>query len=377
MTDLQIKPTPPTGVKCDVALLGIGTANPPVVSQSEAITLAEEFSCESDGQRAWLRRVFSRSGVNARGSVLQDGADGIRKFYGPPVGENLRGPATAVRMARYEREAPALLERAATIAMEKAGVSPGQITHVVTVSCTGFSAPGLDVEAIMRLGLSPAVRRMHIGFMGCHAAFNALAAAQDAVGADRRAIVLVCCVELSTLHFAYGWHPEKLVANALFADGAAACIVGAAGDASAGGWKLAHAASMLLPESRDAMSWRIGDHGFEMTLSSELPALIAAHARPWCERWLADCELAIADIDRWAIHPGGPRILGAVQKALGLAATELAASAEILSRHGNMSSATVLFVLDQIARQRTAGGEWCVAIGFGPGLMMEGMLLRR
>lgn len=375
MTDLQIEPATRRAVKQEAALLGIGTATPAPVLQSEAIKIAEEIACETDGQRAWLRRVFTRSGVESRGCVLEDGKSGVRDFFPSPAEIGPRGPTIAARMARYAIEAPKLLEQSARIALEEANLAPDDITHIITVSCTGFFAPGLDVQAITRLHLRPDIRRTQIGFMGCHAAFNALATARDAVRADPAARVLVCCVELSTLHFAYGWQPEKLVANALFADGAAACIVGAA-SSDVDAWTLRHSASMLLPESQNAMTWNIGDHGFEMTLSAELPALISAHAKSWCEAWLGKNNLTIADIHKWAIHPGGPKILGAVRDALLLCDSDLRASSEILARHGNMSSATVLFILKKLAEEAT-GGQHCVALGFGPGLMMEGMLLKR
>lgn len=279
-------------------------------------------------------------------------------------------------MARYAREAPVLAEAAARGALAAAAVGAGQITHLITTSCTGFFAPGLDVELISRLHLRPDIQRLHIGFMGCHAAFNALAAARDAVAAaaavGRDARVLVCCVELCTLHFAYGWQPEKLVANALFADAASACVVGTANAAAGEGFEILHTASLLLPDSRDAMTWRVGDHGFEMTLSSELPNLIGTHIRPWCESWLADAGTSLAEIQHYALHPGGPKILSACRDALGLSDIHIQSSRDILARHGNLSSATLLFLLQRL-QQNDARGK-CLAVGFGPGLMAEGLL---
>ncbi len=392
MTDTLIQPPIHGGARKRVALLGMGTAVPPSVDQKELAAMSDELACSNSGQSAWLRRVFMKSGVEQRGSVLRvlDGpAQSLREFYQAPAIAGEQGPSTGTRMQRYQVEAPPLLERAARAALDKAALSPDQITHIITVSCTGFFAPGLDFEMITRLGLRRNIRRTHIGFMGCHAAFNALATAQDAVRADPNALVLVCCVELSTLHFAYGWNPEKLVANALFADGAAACVVGASeavgGEAGASDlaeravppWQLLDTASLLLPDCRPAMTWQIADHGFEMTLSAELPALITQHVRPWCEFWLAQRGLAIADIGSWAIHPGGPKILTAAADSLGLSREVLRHSEKILANHGNMSSGTVLFVLNEIAEQVAAGQAAgpCVAIGFGPGLIAEGMLL--
>jgi len=364
-----------------VSLLGIGTAAHMAIPQRDTIALAQSFSCQSDGQRAWLERVFLRAGVEQRGSVLlgDRGLDDLHAFYGPPATAGERGPTTATRMQRYAREAPLLAARAATSALADAGVAPETITHLITVSCTGFQAPGLDVELIDRLALSPSVHRLHIGFMGCHAGFNALAAARETVLAQPHAFVLVCCVELCSLHFAYGWNPEKLIANALFADGASACIVGAdaLADDSCGStptrWRLLDAASCLLPDSRDAMTWRIGDNGFEMTLSAGIPALIRTHLRPWCDAWLARLGLSPADIPHWAIHPGGPKILTAAAQSISLPESAIDPSRTLLARQGNMSSATLAFLLQQLLRDNASGH--CVALGFGPGLMAEGLLL--
>ena len=361
-----------------VALLGIGTAVPPPMRQDQVTTIAEDFSCDDEKQRAWLRRVFTRSGVDTRGSVLihseQTNTADMKAFYPPRTHPEDRGPTTATRMDRYAIEAPLLGATAARRALIAADITPQEITHLITVSCTGFSAPGLDIAMIRQLSLSPQVNRQHIGFMGCHAAFNALAAARAAVLADPAAIVLVCCVELCSLHFAYGWSPGKLVANALFGDGAAAAILGKSStDSESPQWNLLASASMLLPDSLDAMTWRIGNHGFEMTLSPELPALVQSRLRPWVEQFLALHNLAIPNIQSWAIHPGGPKILTAAAAALDIPDHHLQHSRAILAAHGNMSSTTILFILQQMAAQNSESP--CVALGFGPGLMMEAMLL--
>lgn len=365
----------------NIGLLGIGTSVPPSVPQTVAATLGEPLSCSSDQHRAWLHRLFGRSGVEQRGSVLQradaDGeADGVRDFYPVPASETDRGPTTDQRMAKYAIEAPKLAVEAAQHALREADVHLAAVTHLIAVSCTGFSAPGLDVELILRLGLPHNVQRAAIGFMGCHAAFNAIGLAQSIVRGDPDAKVLICCVELCSLHFAYGWSPDKVISNSLFADGAAAAVVGRvdARDTSHC-WQLRGSASQLLTDSMNAMTWRIGDHGFEMTLSAEVPSLIGRHLKPWCQEWLGNRGLNIANIDHWAVHPGGPKILSAASAALQIDDGYLATSRVILARHGNMSSTTILFILQQMLADNTRGK--CVAMGFGPGLMMEGLLLER
>jgi prepilin-type processing-associated H-X9-DG protein len=202
--------------------------------------------------------------------------------------------------------------------------------------------------------------------------FNALAAARDAIAAHPAARVLVCSVELCSLHFAYGADPGKQIANALFADGAAAVVLGRSRNAANNEWNLQGISSQLLPDSADAMTWTIGDHGFEMTLSPGVPELIRRHLGLWCKSWLARHDLQIRDVRGWAIHPGGPKVLSAAAEALGLDEDALRYSHRVLSDHGNMSSATVLFILREMAGKIDGP---TVAIGLGPGLMAEGMLL--
>jgi alpha-pyrone synthase len=191
-------------------------------------------------------------------------------------------------------------------------------------------------------------------------------------GADAAAHILLCAVELCSLHYHYGKDPQGLVANALFADGAAA-VVGTAAEV-AGGWRVAATASCLLPHSTDAMGWTIGDHGFVMSLSRRVPALIATHLRPWLEGWLQQQGIDLAAVGSWAVHPGGPRILDAVERSLGLPSSALAISREVFAGHGNMSSPTVLFILDRL--RAVDAPRPCVALAFGPGLVAETALLR-
>ncbi len=208
--------------------------------------------------------------------------------------------------------------------------------------------------------------------MGCHGTLNALRAAQAWVDAEPAAVVLVCAVELCSLHFQYGCDPDTLVANALFADGAAA-LVGRSATSGDKAWRMVAAGSNLMPDAEDGMTWRIGNHGFQMTLSPRVPDLIGAHLRPWLEAWFASLGRRLEDLNSWAVHPGGPRILTSVAKALGLSEATLATSAEILAECGNMSSPTVLFILQRLQQQ---GARLpCLALGFGPGLVAEAALL--
>ncbi|QJQ94543.1 MULTISPECIES: type III polyketide synthase [Halomonadaceae] len=357
-------------------LMGVGCASPPgTLDQETTIAIAQARCCSDSRQQAWLRRVYRHSQVQTRGSVLLrpgEGTQGFERFFPLREAPESRGPTTAARLRRYVEEAGPLAERACRSAFGDSGVDPAAITHLVTVSCTGMVSPGLDAALIQRLGLSADIGRLNIGFMGCHGALNGMRAASGLVGEQPDACVLLCCVELCSLHFQYGWNPQRVLANGLFADGAGAAILAPAVD-QADEWQLVDTQSRLAQGTGSAMTWTVGDHGFEMTLSSEVPRLIRASLREWLEGWLAGHAMTLGDVSHWAIHPGGPDILKAVTQALELPEEASRVSSEILAEHGNMSSPTVLFVLQRMRAQGARGP--CVMLGFGPGLSFEAVLL--
>lgn len=356
-----------------VLVRGLGTATPAgSFAQDTAIPLAAARCCNNDRERLWLERIYHASGVQRRGSVLlarDDNAGSVEAFYPSRVADDDRGPTTATRLARYALEAGKLAARACISALSDAAIEPSRITHLVTVSCTGLFSPGLDAELIAQLGLPRDVGRLNLGFMGCHGALNGLRAASALAHSAPDACALLCCVELCSLHFCYGWNPQQVVANALFADGAAAAILS---PSDATGLHLQDTASLLTHDSAEAMTWRIGDHGFEMGLSLEVPKRIRASLKEWLEPWLASHDLAINDVAHWAIHPGGPEIIQAAIDSLGIASQAGDVSRAILAEHGNMSSPTVLFILQRMRAEGTTGP--IVALGFGPGLMFEAAL---
>ena len=357
-----------------LAICGLATARPPqAIDQRAAAEIAQTF-LRGERDARGLSVLFRRTQVRIRRSVLLEppGTTPRQSFYWPASGPQDHGPTTAVRMQRYAEESLPLAGAAAEQALVNAAIPPMAVTHLVTVSCTGFFAPGLDIGLIKRLGLPPTVGRLHVGFMGCHGTLNALRAAQAWVDADPAAVVLVCAVELCSLHFQYGCDPDTLVANALFADGAAA-LVGRSATSGDEAWRMVAAGSNLMPDAEDGMTWRIGNHGFQMTLSPRVPDLIGAHLRPWLKAWLASLGRRLEDLNSWAVHPGGPRILSSVAKSLGLSEATLATSAEILAECGNMSSPTVLFILQRLQQQ--GARRPCLALGFGPGLVAEAALL--
>jgi predicted naringenin-chalcone synthase len=355
-----------------VMIAGIGTAVPPRrIVQAEAAEMARQYSCETPDHQRVFNAVYWGTGVETRHSVLLESSDGDigprQSFYGDA------SPTTRDRMQKYEEQAAALAVASAGKALADARVTPETMSHLVTVSCTGFYAPGFDIALIKQLGLSVGIARTQVGFMGCHGALNALRVAQAYVAADPSACVLVCAVEMCSLHHQYGWDAEKVVANALFADGAGAVVVMGGEGPSGTRRQLVAAGSTVVPESEDAMSWRIGDHGFEMTLSTRVPGLIVANLRTWLDGWLKSHGLTVPAIGSWAVHPGGPRILAAVGEALEIDRQALAISHAVLAEFGNMSSPTVLFILERMRRARCPR-PWA-ALGFGPGLAVEALLL--
>lgn len=287
--------------------------------------------------------------------------------------ESSEGPTTGQRMRFYAERAVPLAARAAKQALDRAVVAAESITHLITVSCTGFSAPGVDAGLIEQLQLPPTVQRTHVGFMGCHGAINGLRVAQAFADSSPSARVLLCAVELCSIHFHYGSDPQKLVANALFADGAAAVVGASATAAPRESWSVTATGSCLFPGTESAMGWTIGDQGFDMQVSPRVPGYIARHLKPWVSGWLEQQGVSIEAVGSWAIHPGGPRIVTAVQESLGLPPEAVAESRAVLAECGNMSSPTVLFLLDRL-RNRQAPRP-CVLLAFGPGLAAEAALV--
>jgi predicted naringenin-chalcone synthase len=364
-------------------ILGLGTALPPgVVTQDEAAKCARLLAGPDVRNASWLPAVYSHSGIQTRHQILgrplvEDLLAGTRTCGSPFLPDPARdgtGPSTAERMAMYAESAPPLAVEASAKALAESGIDPASVTQLVTVSCTGFIAPGVDFALIRGLGLPPTVERTHVGFMGCHGALNGLRVA-NAYAADPAARVLLCAVELCSLHYHTGNDAEKAVANAIFADGAAAVVGTAAtplGSPLNAAWSVKATGSCLIPDSAEAMGWAVGDYGFEMTLSRRIPALIARNVRPWLDAWLGRHGLTVETVGSWAVHPGGPKILTAVEEGLSLPPDALATSRAVYAACGNMSSPTVLFVIDRLRRANAA--RPCVALGFGPGLMAEAVL---
>jgi predicted naringenin-chalcone synthase len=309
-------------------------------------------------EQTLFRRMATRSGIDHRYSVLPRGADGGSPIEAGGFYEGGHMPPTSERMTVYAKAAPELALEAIDALAEQ--VALDGITHLVVASCTGFVAPGIDQIIAARLGLSPTVERTLVGFMGCYAAVAALRVTHHIARSEPEARILVVTVELSTLHLQPATSVEPLLAMLQFADGAAAALV----SAEPKGISVSDFFAATLPDSDDLIRWTIGDGGFEMHLSGAVPGRIA--------QALADPDLLPrrGGNNVWAVHAGGRSILDAVEHGLELTQDALAASRAVLKRYGNMSSATLMFVLALLMAGGPIGDG--VALAFGPGLAAEG-----
>jgi len=276
-------------------------------------------------------------------------------------------PDTGARMRMFEQHAPELAQ--AAVDKLHLGGDRDDVTHLLITCCTGFSAPGLDLEIVERCKLPGSTERTMIGFMGCYAAINALKLARHIVRSEPAARVLIVNLELCTMHLKETTNLEQVLSFLLFGDGCAACVV----SAEPVGLSLDSFRAVLVPETSGLITWNIGDFGFDMFLSGKVPATIHDALRDCAGEILGGTP--VDEIGLWAVHPGGRTVLDAVERAFGLAPASLAASRDILRRYGNMSSATVMFVIDKMIRAGARGKKGC-AMSFGPGLTAETMLFR-
>lgn len=347
-------------------LTGRGTAVPSVMRQDR---LWDEFFAEHYGHNPIARAVWERSGVTTRHGVADPRVDDVSSW------------STGQRMRRFLVEALPLGKEAVGAALHDAGLEPRDVDHLTVVSCTGYATPGLDVLLARDLGLPEHAQRLHVGHMGCFAALPALAAAGDAAAA-RGHTAVVACVELTSLHIQppppAGEAPDRdqVVAHALFSDAAAAVAVRPGGDGTVG-LELVDLAARTDVGSAPLMTWEVTDLGFRMGLSPQVPRVLARHVAGAVEDLCARNGVALGAVTRWAVHPGGPRIIDVVADRLGLDEPAVADSRAVLASHGNCSSATVLLILDRILGSGGLGrGEHVVALAFGPGLTLYAALLR-
>ncbi|HEX5541088.1 MAG TPA: type III polyketide synthase [Micromonospora sp.] len=341
-------------------IVGLGVASPPASGQEEL--WRDFFARHFNGStRALAERIFANSGVVRRQAAVN------------PLMEDVSEWSTERRLRRYLTEALPLGKEAVDQALTDAGLSAADIGLFVVCSCTGYTTPGLDILLARDMGMAADAQRLFVGHMGCYAALPALGAASDFVSARGRP-ALVLCAELTSLHLqpsSVRLDTQQIVAHALFSDAAAAVVI-APGPRP--GYVVREVASVTDTSTADHMTWEVTDSGFRMGLSPRVPQVLSQHVRALVDDLLARHGRTVTDVEGWAVHPGGPRILTVVERELALPSTALGASRVTLAEHGNCSSPTVLLVLDRL-RRGPAPPQWIVMLAFGPGLTLYATLL--
>jgi len=358
------------------AILSIATAVPDHKLASEVFADFMIDACRlHDVQAAQVKRLSQRTGIINRHSVIRD--------FGKPREEwaffdrdfPAIVPSTYKRNELYIQHAPKLALQAATEAIKRWGGLPSDITHVISVSCTGFIAPGIEFLLHEQLGMKNTVQRYGLNFMGCFGAFRGLALADSFAQQSSKNRVLLVCTELCSLHIQTEFTLNYIIGNALFADGAAAVIVGTQPrEHEKILWELDHFKFFALPDSQEVMTWKVGEHGFIMNLGPEVPVHIGNNIKSIGQELVAGHTTL--DKISWLIHPGGKSIISVIEKACDINPEKTQASWDILANYGNMSSPTFLFVLERDLALKN-NREWGIGLAFGPGLSVDGVLLHR
>jgi predicted naringenin-chalcone synthase len=357
-------------------LLDISTSSPPYkVSQKK---VADELKLRMGGRPAigrMIESVSNNSGIDCRYFVIPDGEDNAdSKFF--TGNEGYIKPDTKIRMKAYETWSKFLTGEAVEKLLNANNIDTSTISRLITISCTGFYAPGFDYYLINKFNIPADVKRTHIGFMGCAAALIGFNSSLEALRTlERNKNILMVSTEICSIHFQTEPTKDNILANLLFADGAAAALFSK--DSRESGFQLLDTASFLFNGSAEFMGWEIGNFGFEMILSQELPKIILEQAMPRFKILLQRMGVKKEEIKYWALHPGGRAILDSMQKGLDLSDETMIPSRTVLKNYGNMSSCSILFVLKEIMNSnKIAKGEYCCAVAFGPGLTMEVALLK-
>lgn len=355
-------------------IISIGTAVPGCMHKQSGILdfMQRVYALNEDDKRK-LKFLYRQGGIDTRYSVIPDYSLPAAEweFYSPT--ENLEPfPKLEKRMQWYQQYAAQLSMGAIEKCMEKI---PGQtITHLITVSCTGMSAPGLDLELLELLNLPATTFRTSVNFMGCYAAIHALKIADAFCKADKKANVMIVCTELCTLHFQKEHTVDNMTSSMLFADGAAAVLV--TGNEEIEGLTIDNFYSMVSLKGKKDMAWELSSKGFLMTLSGYVADMIEEDFDVLVEGALTAANLSKENITQWCIHPGGKKILEAVHKSLGFTNGQLQPCYDVLKDYGNMSSPTVLFVLEKIMDALNKKEKNTIfGAAFGPGLTMETFIL--
>ncbi|WP_323755504.1 type III polyketide synthase [Roseivirga sp.] len=353
----------------------IGTAVPEnKISQSEIFEFMANAHGFEDKDKTRLKALYRASGIQTRHSVIPDYSSlNMEDWNFYPKSKDLSPfPTTHERSLLYKNTAPDLAMQAVKNCIKKSNVKLDEITHLITISCTGMYAPGLDIDMVNGLKLRPDVQRTCINFMGCYAAITGIRTADAFCKADPKAKVLVVSTELCTIHFQNNPDEDNLLANALFSDGAAALLMTSSEQGNKGLSPVAFH-NQILNDGGENMAWNIGDFGFEMKLSSYVPTLIESGIAGMIDQLKK--KMGGSSIQQYAIHPGGKRILEVIEQELNLDKNDNRHAYEVLQNYGNMSSATLIFVLEKLMEEKPQKGEHCLSVAFGPGLTLESMVL--
>ena len=363
-------------------IISIGTALPSYRHhQEEILHFMQHIYAMNEVDKRKLKFLYHQSSIDTRYSVIRDYSRPIHEWKFYPHSENLEPfPSLELRMAWYNKYAAPLSVDAIRRSME-GHISANEITHLITVSCTGMSAPGLDLQVMDLMDLPRNIFRTSVNFMGCYAAVHALKIADTICKTDTKAKVIIVCTELCTLHFQKEATPDNIASSLLFSDGSAALLV-TADDFKGDGVRLDGFYAEVLTKGKSDMAWELSSSGFLMTLSGYVPDLIEEDFEALTIRALQHYNIRKDEISSWCIHPGGKRILEAIQKSLSLEREALNCSYDVLKQFGNMSSPTILFVLKEIMQQLSSSASkqdknLILGAAFGPGLTMETMLLSR
>ena len=338
----------------------------------------KEYISDERATQSIIHRIYSNSGIEKRHSVIKDfRANGDPRLFFQEDG-SLSTPSTGTRNELYLKHAKKLFVDIARNLLEgQDEINKSDITHVITVSCTGFFAPEPAYEIVKQLGLSSSTQRFHLGFMGCFAAFPAMKMAKSFCEADPNANVLIICLELCTLHLQSSKKTDNLISASVFGDGGAGALISSK-QPSAPHFRLDQFATAIASDSEEDMAWTIGDTGFDMVLSTYVPEIIESNLQTAVQPLIDAYSASFEDIKHWAVHPGGRAILDKVQENFELKDDQLTSSRSTLADYGNMSSATVLFVLKHLLEQPSQEKkESALAIAFGPGLTIESGLLTK
>lgn len=340
----------------------------------------KEYVSDKRSVRKIIHRIYSNAGIQYRHSVVKDfHANGDPRIFFRDDG-SLEVPSTGQRNSIYAKKGKEMyVDIARKLLSEHPEIEKEDITHIVTVSCTGFFAPGPGFEIIKRLGLSPTTQRYHLGFMGCYAMFPALKMAKSFCQSDKDAVVMVISLELCSLHFQASETVDHLISASIFADGGAGALVSRRTPPKNMPHIALHSfASSVVEQSESDMAWTIGDTGFDMILSTYVPEIINSNLPGTIQPLFQDHDTVPESISHWAIHPGGRAILDKIENSFKLEPDQLASSRAVLSEYGNMSSATILFVLKHMLElPMKAGPEPILAMAFGPGLTIESGLFTK